>query len=552
MHLYSLTHVNDQRFFIQSIFLPTYNHWISNDVSANGKQFKKGLGMEELINQILSSLKGIWKYRWHAIILSWLIAVVGWSKIISLPDNYQTSARIFVDTQSMLKPLLANMTSIPNIEQQVSIMSRTLLSRPNIERVMRMVDLDIDAKTARDHELQIDELMSKIKITGTNSYDIYTITYSNKNPKIVRDVVQSLLTIFVEGSLKGKNGESEKAIHFIDEQIKNYEDRLIAAENIVKDFKLKNNMLLPRQGIDYGSQLLMSADSLNNAKLDLLEAEKARDSIRSQISGDEPVMVVDEAFPADNPEIDGRISVLNKNLDSLRMQYTELHPDIISTKRLIAQLEQRKIEEGKVKSANHDPGKYYSPMLQQLKIALTEADAKVAAFRARVEEFNIRNSQLQAKSNAVPEVESQLAQLNRDYLINKENYEKLIGRREAAKLSGELSTNTEMMTFKIIDPPTIPLTPIGPNRPLLLSIVFIGALLAGCTIALLISQIRPTFLSLTELREVTGLPVLGMISMNWTEVQRNKRKRNQYGFIGCATSLLLSYAAVVVIAIIKP
>lgn len=507
--------------------------------------------MEELTNQILSSLKGIWKYRWHAITFSWLIALIGWSKIISLPDNYQTSARIFVDTQSILKPLLATMTSIPNIEQQVSIMSRTLLSRPNIERVIRMVDLDINAKTARDHEFQIDELMSKIKISGTNSYDIYTITYSNKNPKIVRDVVQSLLTIFVEGSIKGKNGESGKAIQFIDEQIKNYEDRLISAENLVKDFKLKNNMLLPRQGIDYGSQLLMSSDSLNNAKLDLLEAEKARDAIKSQMAGDEPVMAVDDILSNDNPEIDGRISELNKNLDSLRMQYTELHPDIVSTKRLVAQLEQRKIEEGKIKSANYDPGKNYSPMLQQLKVALIEADAKVAAFKARVEEFNIRNSQLQAKSNAVPEVESQLSHLNRDYLINKENYEKLIGRREAAKLSGELSANTEMMTFKIIDPPTIPLTPIGPNRPLLLSMVFIGAVLAGCAAALLISQIRPTFLSLTELREATGLPVLGMISMNWTDAQRSKRKRNQYSFTICTASLFLLYAVGVIVALIK-
>lgn len=507
--------------------------------------------MEELTNQILSSLKGIWKYRWHALIFSWIIAIVGWGKIMTLPDKYQTSARIFVDTQSILKPLLANMTSTPNIEQQVSIMSRTLLSRPNIERVMRMVDLDINAKTARDHESQIDELMNNIKISGTTSYDIYTITYNNKSPKMVRDVVQSLLTIFVEGSLKGKNGESEKAIQFIDEQIKNYENKLVAAENVVKDFKLKNNMLLPREGIDYGSQLLISSDSLNNARLELLEAQKARDAIKNQISGDEPVMAVEDTSLSDNPEIDGRISSINKNLDSLRMQYTELHPDIIAAKHLLGQLEQRKIEEGKIKSANFDPGKNYSPMLQQLKVALTEADAKVAAFQARVQEFEARNARLQARSNAVPEVETQLAQLNRDYLINKENYEKLIGRREAAKLSGELSSTTEMMTFKIIDPPTIPLTPIGPNRPLLLSFVFIGALFAGCAAALLISQIRPTFLSLTELREATGLPVLGTISMNWTDAQMSKRKRSQYGFTICTASLFLMYGIGVIFVIVK-
>ncbi|HEV7814406.1 MAG TPA: XrtA system polysaccharide chain length determinant, partial [Janthinobacterium sp.] len=424
--------------------------------------------MEDLISQLLSSLKGIWKYRWHAVAVTWLVAILGWIKVITLPDDYQTTARVFVDTQSILKPLLSGMTSVPNVEQQVSIMSRTLLSRPNVERVMRMVDLDIDARTARDHELQLDELMSRIKIGGTNAYDIYTISYNNKNPKLVRDVVQSLLAIFVEGSFSSKKGESKKAVQFIDEQIKNYEDKLIAAENQLKDFKLKNNLLLPRQGIDYASQLVMSSDSLNTAKLELMEAEEARNAIKSQISGDEPVLDLNPASIA-NPEIDGRISALNKNLDSLRMQYTELHPDIVAAKRLIAQLEARKVEESKLKPANSDPGKNYSPMLQQLKVALTEADAKVASIKARVQEYGMRNTRLQAQSNAVPEVESQMAQLNRDYLINKENYEKLIGRREAAKLSGDLSSNTEMMTFKIIDPPTIPLMPVGPNRPLLFS-----------------------------------------------------------------------------------
>ena len=508
--------------------------------------------MEELIQQLLSSLKGIWKYRWHAVLVAWLVAIAGFIKVISLPDDFQTSARVFVDTQTILKPLLAGMTSVPNTEQQVAIMSRTLLSRPNVERVMRMVDLDLDSKTVREHEAQLDELMSRIKITGTNAFDIYTISYSGRDPKLVRDVVQSLLTIFVEGSFQGKKGDSQKAVQFIDEQIKNYEDKLSAAENLVKEFKIRNNLLLPRQGIDYGSQLLMSSDSLNNAKLELLEAEQARKAIQSQIEGDEPVLDMEpNAASITNPELDERIATLNKNLDNLRMQFTELHPDIIASKRLIAQLEERKIEESKVKAASGDPGKNYSPMLQQLKVALTDADAKVAAIRARVQEFSARNERLLAQSNAVPEVESQLAQLNRDYIINKENYEKLIGRREAAKLSGELSSTTDMMAFKIIDPPTVQYAPVGPNRPLLFSAALGAALVAGIATALLISQVRPTFLSPAELRDATGLNVLGTVSMNWTPLQQVRRRRARYAFAGCLGSLFLLYGGVMTAALLK-
>jgi len=498
--------------------------------------------MEELFSQLISGLKGVWKYRWYAVIVVWLVSIAGWTKVSTMPDDYQSSARVFVDTQSILKPLLSGMTSLPNVQQQVSIMSRTLLSRPNIERVMRMIDLDINVKTAREHEAQLDDLMSKIQIVGTSSYDIYTITYNNKNPKLARDVVQSLLTIFVEGSFKGKKSDSQKAIQFIADQIKNYEEKLTDAENLVKDFKLKNRVLLPRQGIDYDTQLAASTDSLNNARLELVEAEQARNAINSQIAGDEPTLNI-ESGPAaiQNPEIDGRILTLNKNLDALRMQYTELHPDIIAAKRLIEQLNERKIEESKLHGVNTDPGKNYSPMLQQLKVALTEADAKVASIKARVQEYTLRNAKLLEQSNAVPEVESQMAQLNRDYMINKASYDKLVGSRESAKLSGELSSTTEMMTFKIIDPPTLPLTPIGPNRRIFFSAVLGAALLFGVATALLISQVRPTFLSPAELRESTGLPVLGTVSMNWTDAENAKRKRGQYTFAIAIVCLFLVY-----------
>ena len=508
--------------------------------------------MEELIQQVLSALKGIWKYRWHAVLVAWLVAIAGFIKVISLPDNYQTSARVFVDTQTILKPLMAGMTTVPNTEQQVAIMSRTLLSRPNVERVMRMVDLDLDSRTVRHHEAQLDDLMRNIKISGTNAYDIYTISYSGPQPRRTRDVVQSLLTIFVEGSFQGKKGDSQKAVQFIDEQIRNYEEKLSAAENLMKEFKIRNNMLLPRQGIDYGGQLLNMSDSLNTARLELLEAEQSRKAIQSQIEGDEPVLDLEPtAAGISNPELDERIATLNKNLDSLRLQYTELHPDIVAARRLVEQLEQRKIEESKLRSASGDPGKNYSPMLQQLKVALTEADAKVAAIKARVAEYTARNERLLAQSNAVPEVESQLAQLNRDYVINKENYEKLIGRREAAKLSGELSSTTDMMAFKIIDPPTIPLSPVGPNRPLLFSAALAAALVAGIAVALLISQIRPTFLSPSELRDATGLSVLGTVAMNWTAQQQTRQRRARYAFAGCLGGLFTLYGGVVAAALLK-
>ena len=497
--------------------------------------------MEETINQVLFLLKGVWKYRWHAVIVAWVLALAGWVRVYTLDDNYQASARVFVDTQSILKPLMAGMTTLPNVEQQVSIMSRTLLSRPNVEKVMRMVDLDIKAKTPKENEELVNDLMKEIKIVSTGRDDIYTISYNNQNPRVAKDVVQSLLTIFVEGSFGDKKNDSDKAVQFLDEQIKNYETKLVAAENALKDFKIKHSGSLP-QGGDYGTQVQAASDQLNQARLELREAEQARNAIQVQITGNGTGATSASALV--NPELDARILTLHKSLDTMRMQYTEQHPDIISAKRLIKQLEAQKVEEARNFKPGGDRGANYSPMLQQLNVSLSAAEARVASMRARVDEFTARFDRLRAQSVNGPELETQMAQLNRDYQVNKENYAQMVSRREAARLSGDLTNTTDMVKFRVVDPPTVPLRPAGPDRLRLASLVFVGALIAGIAIAMLMSQLRPTYLSQHGLRESTGLPILGSVSMNWTDHERAKRKRSFYAFGASLAILVTLYAGV--------
>jgi polysaccharide chain length determinant protein (PEP-CTERM system associated) len=511
--------------------------------------------MAEITATLLNFLKAIGKYRWYAVAISWTIAVIGWAVVMRLPNQYEASARVYVDTQSILKPLLSGMTSLPNLDQQVVFMRRTLISRPNVERLMRMVDLDVKAKDTKEHEKMVDELMSQIKIGGTERDDIYTITYTSDNPKLGKDVVQSLLTIFVEGSFSGKKQDSEKAVQFIDDQIKSYEEKLTAAENSLKEFKIRNMGLVPREGGgDFGSQLSTATDQLSQARLELAEAEQARNAIRRQISGEpaKPGETVTDV-PLTDPELESRIATAQKALDGLRLQYTEQHPDIVANRRLLEQLLAQKADLAKQKKRSADPGAGYSPMLQQLNVALSQAEARVASMRIRVDEYAARVARLRTQSGQVPEVEAQLAQLNRDYQVNKENYQKLLERRESARLSGDLSSATDMLTFRVIDPPTVPAQPAGPNRLRLFSLVFVGALVAGMAVAFLMSQLRPTFLSQATLREVTGLPVLGSVGMNWTKAQTVGRKRRLtalgismlvlFGIYGAGMAAILSYPA---------
>ena len=317
---------------------------------------------------------------------------------------------------------------------------------------------------------------------------------------------------------------------------------MIAAETALKQFKQKHLGMMPNQTGDYVSRLAAAGESLNQAKLELKEAEQSRDALKAQI-GDEPVTGSEEdeslSVEASNPEIDGRIQELNKELDTLFLKYTEQHPDVIATKRLIKQLEERKKAEAKLVKPSNDRGKNFSPMLQQLNVALAEAEARVASMKARVQEYSERYDRMKSLSNAVPEVEADFSQLNRDYQLNKSNYEKLLESRESARMSGDVSSTTELMTFRIIDPPTVPQAPSGPNRTRLYSLALLVALVSGLGVAFVMSQINPTFHSSYALREITERPILGTVSMIWTDREVVKRKGRLLAFF---ISLLLLFA----------
>ncbi|MGJ9418445.1 XrtA system polysaccharide chain length determinant [Massilia sp. CMS3.1] len=501
--------------------------------------------MAEITALILNFLKALGKYRWHAVTIAWLVALIGWAVVLRLPNTYETSARVYVDTQSILKPLLAGMTTLPNLDQQVMFMRQTLISRPNVERVMRDTDLDVRATSSREKEKMADELMAKIKIAGTERDDIYTISYTSTDAKLGKDVVQSLLTIFVEGSFGGKKQDSDKAIQFIDEQIRLAEEKLAAGENKLKEFKIKNMGLMPQSG-DFSGRVAGATDALSQARLELAEAEQSRNAIRRRMtggggSGSGGGMV--------DPELESRIATAQKNLDTLRLQYTEEHPDIIATKRLVEQLQVRKKEEAK--KGRPDPGVAASPMMQQLTVTLSDAESRVAALRARVNEYTSRVATLRSQSTTAPEVEAQLVQLNRDYEINRENYQKLVERREQAKLSGDLSSATDMLTFRVVEPPMAASQPSGPNRLALFSGVFALALAAGLVGAFLMSQVRPTFLSHSTLREATGYPVLGSINMHWTDSQKVLRKRRLLGVAAAVLVLVGAYVIGVAVMLVR-
>ena len=118
--------------------------------------------MDQVLQQILGYVKATWHRRWWAVAVAWLVCIVGWTWVMMLPDRYEASARVYVDTQTLLGPLLSGLAIQPNVEQQIKLMTRQLVSRPTLEKVARMTDLDMRAKTPAQTEALLTGLASRI------------------------------------------------------------------------------------------------------------------------------------------------------------------------------------------------------------------------------------------------------------------------------------------------------------------------------------------------------------------------------------------------------
>jgi polysaccharide chain length determinant protein (PEP-CTERM system associated) len=255
------------------------------------------------------------------------------------------------------------------------------------------------------------------------------------------------------------------------------------------------------------------------------------------------------------PELDGRIVAIRQKIDETLRNYTDAHPDVVSARRLLEQLEEERAKEIEIRrkaaaaaaAARPDAVPSGDPVAQQLKVALNEAEANVIRLRARLSETESKYTQLKANAESMPKIDTEWTQLNRDYNIQKSQYDALVAKRETANLSGRLE-EAGAAEFRIIDPPRVTPAPVAPNRLALVGMLVAISLAAGVGASFLVSQVWPTFHNGRALREFAGRPLLGMVSMIVDPEIRRKRRRSTLLFAGGMSGLMASY--VVAIAII--
>ena len=491
--------------------------------------------MSEIYEQLLYWINTIWRRRWPALAVVWLVCVAGWFLVVSKPDTFTSSTSIFIDTQSILKPLLKGLAIDRDLAGEVEVMEQTITNRQNMERVARMTDLDLGVTTQAEMENLIFSMRTRTQIQATGY--LVSISFTAVDAEQARDVVEAIATVFIEQNLGENRQEIEDARSFLDKQIAEYDVKLTEAEQRLANFQGEKLSALPdRQTYQFRLEELRT------------ELQSAEDSLQRSLSRRTTLMQQIAGGPASDTTLE--IFKIEVEIKDLLTRFTAQHPDVVALQRRLDELKNRLGQEikaaGNVSSAATGSGlsavQLAGADYSQLKNTLVEEEANVAVYSDQVRQLRSKVDRLELLSAQVPIVEAELARLNRDYEVLKQKHAELVSRREQAIISQEKEVGTDRIKFQIVDPAQVPSQPNGPPRTVLLTAVLLFALVAGSGFAVFLSIINETFNDPQRLRQAFNIPLLGVVAPVRTATEQTLAVANHMSFATVFGVLVAGYA----------
>src|SRR5438477_11200193 len=356
--------------------------------------------MRFLPPQAIPLLHAVWRHKWLGVATACLVCTAGWIGVALVPTKYESSARVYLNADPLLTPLLRGLAADTDPTRQLDFMQRTLLSRPNLEQLVRLTDLDIGVTNAEQKEALYKRLASDVSVAPV-TLNLLTLSYRDQDPNTAKNVIQSLLTIFAEKTPGSSRADMDNAQRFLDSEINSYRDQLRAAEKRRSDLAQKYPDIVSNRAPDSGadgdgslSRLDQTRAVVARLKLDLSDVVTKRDAMQKELAAVPAMLSVDKV-----PQVivtggrlsptDERLQELRRNLDSMLLKYTEGHPDVKATWKQMAQIEAEaaRASGGAGKSGGGvSKGEVANSIYEQIKLRLVDAEAAVAAVQRRLDE----------------------------------------------------------------------------------------------------------------------------------------------------------------------
>ena len=458
----------------------------------------------ESLQDLVTRFGGLaWQRRWWGVAAAWALCIVGWIGIATLPNQYEATARVYIDADAVLTPLLKGISAETSLTDQIDLLQHMLLSRPNLEKIITKTDLQLETHTQTDMEQMVARLEKSIKVNA-QTRNIFSIAFRNPDRQLAFDVVQAVLASYIENNIGNNHDDMEKATAFLDTQIASYETQLRDAENKRAAFRSKYLDLLPGDG---GISRLEQARSQVTSLTGQLADARSRRILLARSMAGTPAMVTTEGGSGGYDS--NTLHAAEDKLRQLQQIYTDAYPEVISQKRVVENLRKNGSGDG----GGGGGGKSApNPVYEQLKLRLIETDGLIDSLTRQIEDAQSERDRLLSIARGEPNLEARYLNLNRDYDVLRKNYDELLARREGMRIATAAQASSNNVKLVVIDPPQVPRVPVAPARVPMAIGVLVAGLLAGVGVVVAMMTLDQSFHTIVDLRAM-GRPVLGAISL---------------------------------------
>jgi polysaccharide chain length determinant protein (PEP-CTERM system associated) len=510
--------------------------------------------MNGLYDEFKIALHSVWSRRWLAMAIAWALALLGWLAVATIPNTYESQAKLLVDVNSVLPDGMG--ADAQAQRKQIDQIRQTLLSSRNLEKVALATGIVPAGASDREKLDAAGMLQKKIKIVAQQD-NIFEITSEiglggksdAENAKLASGVVESLIAVFRDEQLRGGRMNAKESLKFLDAQLAEREAALREAEAKRVAFETQNLGVLPG-ATSASSRLATARSELSQLDTQLVSAQSALAALNGQLASTPATISMPGISSVGGGVARQQLSAAQADLAGMRARgLTDAHPDVIALKNQIGTLQAQAAREpsggggGMTTSPN--------PAYTSLQTIRAEKQATAAALGSRKSQLVAEIAAMTGKLAEEPAAQAEYERLNQGYTALKENYDKLLAQRENIRMRGQAETSTDALRVEIIDPPTKPRTPSKPNRPLYLTLVLLVGLGGGIAAAFAKGQLDATYPTAAKLERSSGLPVIGSITEILSDAQRSDRRKKLVWLGGAGAALAGLFVILLVVEFVQ-
>jgi len=504
--------------------------------------------MQNLRNLLVFYLAEAWRRKWYAIGVAWVVCVIGWAIVEFVPDVYEADARLFVDTDAVLFPLLRGIAVDTGTANKIEILQKNILSHDNLDQIITIVFPSIPPSPNAERERLIRRLTKEIQVSSQER-NLFTVTYRDKDPKVARDVVKSAISAFLSSQTGTAHAQMSDAQQFLRQQIDTYEQQLTDAENRRAQYLSAHTDVLQGEG-NFAAHLASARAALAAAETEQADAKVRLQTMRQEIAGIPKLLSVDavSTITGTVSSVSQRLAEAEQNLTKLRLRFTEAYPDVRAAEQLVATLRAEAATSNDPASAtdSHGSGRSVSnPVYEQVRLKIVETETNIASLDIKIGDARTNVDHLEQLAREAPAIEAEYKRLDRDYTVLKSNHDELLSRLESARIAAAADASADNRKLQVIDQPRIGQLPVGPKRRLFISLVLCAGLSSGIAVVAGLKYLDRSF-NTPKMLSQFGLPVLGGISLLADDLARRRASKSVIAFALVAVSLFVVYGGLVI------